>query len=276
MRAKSSAITLVALCGLVSPPAIGEAGAAQQRRDAKQARPAVATNTARANPSAGRSQEIREPTARLNGSRRAVALAAAVGRRGRAEVAASGPGGISCVPYARMVSGIQVSGNGGTWWGNAAGLYDRGQRPEPGSVLAFRSSGGMSMGHVAVVQRAVSAREIEIEHANWAGPGIRKGQILRDVSVVDVSDRNDWTEVRVEVGRGSGSYGRTYPTYGFIHDRPEGAPGRGSVRYAAGTARYEEVAEAPAAPRATYTVRPTAGRGIDLSVGDPFPVEARR
>src|SRR4051794_106547 len=30
-------------------------------------------------------------------------------------------GGISCVPYARQVSGIMVTGNAWQWWNNAAG-----------------------------------------------------------------------------------------------------------------------------------------------------------
>src|SRR4051812_5879318 len=53
-------------------------------------------------------------------------------------------GGISCVPYARSVTGMAITGDGGDWWSNAAGSYDRGQRPEPGSVMAFRATGGMS------------------------------------------------------------------------------------------------------------------------------------
>ncbi|MDT8331283.1 CHAP domain-containing protein [Roseomonas gilardii] len=164
-------------------------------------------------------------------------------------------GSISCVPYARMVSGIQVTGNGYQWWGNAAGLYERGQRPEPGSVLAFRSSGGMRLGHVAVVQRIVNGREIEIEHANWEGPGIRKGTVMRNVSVIDVSPRNDWTAVRVQVGRSDESFGRVYPTYGFIHNRPIGASPR--INYARSQG-FEEVAEAPASNRPLdITVRNT-------------------
>src|SRR5690349_9131567 len=62
-----------------------------------------------------------------------------------------GSGGLSCVPYVRQVTGMQVTGNGWEWWGNAAGSYARGHRPEPGSVLAFRSTGNMRYGHVAVV-----------------------------------------------------------------------------------------------------------------------------
>ncbi|MBP0443947.1 CHAP domain-containing protein [Roseomonas sp. SSH11] len=165
--------------------------------------------------------------------------------RSESEVASFGR--ISCVPYARMVTGMQVSGNGGTWWHNAAGQYARGNRPEAGSVLVFRSSGGMRAGHVAVVERQVSAREITIHHANWEGPGIRKGTVTRNVSVIDVSDANDWTAVRVQVGFDGSTHGRVYPTYGFIFNRPDGVPAaRGPMMVRNEGSSLQEVAEAPA------------------------------
>jgi surface antigen len=157
-------------------------------------------------------------------------------------------GGISCVPYARAVTGMDVSGNGRDWWHGAAGRYARGHRPQEGSVLAFPGSGGMRMGHVAVVSRVVHPRLIEIDHANWGGPGIRRGTVMRDVRVVDVSPDNSWTRVRVQVGWDRETFGREYPTYGFIHNRPvmasadddmihlasftEGAPAQASRRAA--------------------------------------------
>lgn len=172
--------------------------------------------------------------------------------------AATASGGISCVPYARAVTGMAITGNGGDWWNNAAGLYDRGQRPEPGSVMAFRSSGGMSRGHVAVVRRVLGPREVLIDHANWAGPGIRRGTVMHDVAVVDVSERNDWTAVKVQVGHDGGLFGRTYPTYGFIHNRPDTGAGTafaGLPLYR--SARFEQVAEAPEA-RMPVVLRPDA------------------
>lgn len=124
-------------------------------------------------------------------------------------------GGISCVPYARENSGIELAGNAGTWWGAAAGVYERGAKPEVGSVLNFRSTGRMRMGHVAVVTNVVSGRVLEIDHANWDA----RGRVSRGVRVVDVSEGNDWSAVRV--GLASGDYGSIYPTYGFIYDRPD-------------------------------------------------------
>jgi len=178
-------------------------------------------------------------------------------------------GGMSCVPYARSATGITVAGNAWQWWDHAAGTYQRGSVPEPGSVLAFRANGRMHLGHVAVVTRVVNTREIEIDHANWAGGGVARG-----VSVVDVSENNDWTAVRVGLGR-SDSFGSVYPTYGFIYDRPDTGnllaaitapaappslnPPPRDLRPAAerktvtvarvATREYDEVAEAPSHPR---------------------------
>ncbi|MBX9751844.1 MAG: CHAP domain-containing protein [Roseococcus sp.] len=129
-------------------------------------------------------------------------------------------GGLTCVPYARSVTGMEISGNGRDWWHNAAGRYARGQRPQVGSVLAWPGSGSMGSGHVAVVSRVLNARLIEIDHANWGGPGIRRGTVMRNVKVMDVSDDNSWTRVRVQVGWTAENFGREYPTYGFIHNRP--------------------------------------------------------
>lgn len=172
---------------------------------------------------------------------------------------------ISCVPYARMASGIEIIGNGGTWWNNAAGLYQRGHRPEAGSVLVFRPSGGMRLGHVAVVERQVSPREITVHHANWEGPGIRKGTVTRNIAVVDVSEDNDWTEVRVQIGREPGSFGRVYPTYGFVFNRPEGGAPRGPIMVRSG-GPMQEVAEAPA-PSAHLRFINTSVGGLGIEGG---------
>ncbi|WP_369596519.1 CHAP domain-containing protein [Belnapia rosea] len=158
--------------------------------------------------------------------------------------------GISCVPYARAVTGMQVSGNGGDWWSNAAGIYDRGQRPEPGSVMAFRATSGMTRGHVAVVRDVVGPREVRIDHANWGGPGIPRGSVMQDVSVIDVSDTNDWSAVRVQSGRDDSAFGRVYPTFGFIYNRPDDSVNTGTA-YAGlqlrRSTRYEQLAEGPEA-----------------------------
>ena len=124
-------------------------------------------------------------------------------------------GALQCVPFARENSGIELAGNASNWWSAADGLYERGARPEVGSVLNFRANGRMRMGHVAVVSNVVDGRNVEIDHANWSG----RGAIGRNVRVVDVSAGNDWSAVRVALSRGD--YGSVYPTYGFIYDRPD-------------------------------------------------------
>jgi surface antigen len=154
-------------------------------------------------------------------------------------------GHLQCVPFARNDSGIELKGNASIWWNEAAGRYQRGARPERGSVLSFAASGRMRLGHVAVVANVVNAREIEIDHANWWGPGSHGG-VSRGVPVVDVSPDNDWTEVRVALG--NGDFGSVYRTHGFIYDRPDG----GTLVAAAAPA-----ATAPAFARpATATLQP--------------------
>ncbi len=164
----------------------------------------------------------------------------AIGHGGTPILPVSISGGLSCVPFARMATGMNISGDARMWWYNAAGAYARGNTPERGSILAFTASGGMSRGHVAVVSRVVNSRTIHIDHANWGGPGIRRGAVMRGVVVVDASDRNDWTAVRVQVGHDDSAFGRTYSTHGFIYNRPSNGADR--MMEARGRA-FEEVAE---------------------------------
>lgn len=141
-------------------------------------------------------------------------------KNAKARLYGRGYGGISCVPFARSVTGIDVKGNAANWWDNAAGVYERGSRPESGSVMDFRANGRMRLGHVAVVSHVINSREVEIDHANWWGPGGAKGGVSRGIPVIDVSENNDWSAVRVGLGRG-GEFGSVYATYGFIYDRPD-------------------------------------------------------
>jgi surface antigen len=125
-------------------------------------------------------------------------------------------GGWSCVPYARARAGIELRGDAWQWWEAAAGRYDRSQAPRAGSVLVLMRNSRLPQGHVAVVSRVVSAREIRVDHANWAS-GAAKGRVARDQAVRDVSPGNDWSLVRVWYARVN-DYGATnFPSYGFIH-----------------------------------------------------------
>ncbi|WP_109467473.1 CHAP domain-containing protein [Albibacillus kandeliae] len=115
-----------------------------------------------------------------------------------------------CVPFARNASGIDIRGNAETWWNQAKGLYDQGREPEVGAVMAFKSTRSMPMGHVAVVSKVLSAREVLIDHANW-----HRNQVSLNMAVVDVSEKNDWSAVRLQSN--PDSFGSVYPVNGFIY-----------------------------------------------------------
>ena len=143
-----------------------------------------------------------------------------------ASVPAAAKAYLQCVPFARAESGVEIRGNAKTWWSQAAGTYARGEEPRKGAVMAFAGTRGMPMGHVAVVKKIVSDREILIDHANWSPINGRRGQIERDVRVVDVSDAGDWSMVRVWYAP-IGDLGlRANPVQGFIYadGAPEEAP----------------------------------------------------
>jgi hypothetical protein len=106
------------------------------------------------------------------------------------------PTDISCVPFARALSGISLAGDAHRWWGAAEGRYPRSARPAPGSVLVIASSRAMPRGHLAVVVSTVGPREILVTHANWAS-GAARGRVAENQRVVDVSRGNDWSAVRV-------------------------------------------------------------------------------
>ena len=134
---------------------------------------------------------------------------------------------LQCVPFARAESGVDIRGNAKTWWAQAAGQYDRGREPRKGAVMAFAGTRGMPMGHVAVVKKVVSDREILIDHANWSPINGRRGQIERNVRVIDVSGAGDWSMVRVWYAP-IGDLGlRANPVQGFIYsgDAPKATPG---------------------------------------------------
>ncbi len=122
-----------------------------------------------------------------------------------------------CVPFARLMSGIQIFGDAHTWWQQAAGRYQTGFTPKAGAVLCFKATGRMRLGHVAVVSQVLTDRIIQITHANWSIVEGTRGQVEQNVTVIDVSPSGDWSQVKVwyDPSRGLGS--TVYPTYGFIY-----------------------------------------------------------
>ena len=117
--------------------------------------------------------------------------------------------------HARTITDVAIRGNANTWWGQAAGRYERGKTPVAGAVLAFKSIPGMRAGHVAVVEEIISSRELIINHANWT----LRGGVERNARVVDVSEVGDWSAVKVSYGNGMGT--RVNPTFGFIYPGAE-------------------------------------------------------
>lgn len=164
---------------------------------------------------------------------------------------------LQCVPYARIVSGVQIYGDALTWWDQAENHYKRGHTPRRGAVLAFRPVGPMVLGHVAVVSRVLDDRRVLIRHANWSVPGA----IEEDVLAVDVSEDGDWSEVRVWHSPTNQMGARSNPTFGFIYPdkpqlrdfRPDPALGD-SVRLA--SMMKDDPEEDAAPPRKASTVQP--------------------
>ena len=113
-----------------------------------------------------------------------------------------------------LISALKkLAPEGAGWWHQAEGRYERGQTPREGSVLAMPGSGKMRLGHVAMVSKVVGDREILLTHANWS----RRGGIERDVRAIDVSDKGDWSRVRIWYA-GNGDLGTSSsPAYGFIY-----------------------------------------------------------
>jgi surface antigen len=157
-----------------------------------------------------------------------------------------------CVPFARLVSGIQIFGDAWTWWNQAAGRYETGYVPKAGAVLCFRPTGHMRLGHVAVVSQVLTDRVIQISHANWSRIDGDRGHVERNVTVVDVSPAGNWSEVKVwnDPTRDLGT--TVYPTYGFIY---QDAVTAASARITAASNAAVQMAQS-AASQVAAAVRP--------------------
>lgn len=100
---------------------------------------------------------------------------------------------VSCVPFAREHSGIDIHGDAYTWWDQADGRYAKSNAPSRGAVMVLAGYSGPKRAHVAVVRRIVSSREIRVDHSNW----LNNGAIYLDDPVADISPDNDWSQVLV-------------------------------------------------------------------------------
>jgi surface antigen len=176
---------------------------------------------------------------------------------------------LQCVPYARAASGIQLTGDAWKWWNAAAGVYERGHAPRIGAVMVFRKFGKMRLGHVAVVAKIVNAREVLVDHANWA-----HGDISTMVAVRDMSRHNDWSQVQVWSAdiRDFGTH--AYPTYGFIYPRhrmtalktvPADATAQPPMAVpAVATSLDAALAAAEDVIASLHAITPAEGAGIDI------------
>ena len=120
-----------------------------------------------------------------------------------------------CVEYARALTGFAIFGDAKFWWERARNLYARIATPAEHAVMVFTPSARLKKGHVAVVSAIISKREIRVEQANWQN----HGEIDHATPVMDVSARNDWSQVRVWDTR-SKAFGRVYAVSGFIAKHP--------------------------------------------------------
>jgi surface antigen len=158
-----------------------------------------------------------------------------------------------CATFARMFSGIQIFGDAWTWWNQAVGKYTTGETPQSGSVLVFKRNGVMRDGHVAVVSRVLTDRVIQVTHANWSVIEGGRGKVEQDVTVVDVSSKGDWSQVKVWYDPIRDLGNTVYPTYGFIYQTAKDTAKLASLNMA--QAAVNQMASAAQSPT-------SAGQGL--------------
>src|SRR5215472_7327839 len=154
--------------------------------------------------------------------------------------------GLTCAPFARELSGLALYGDADAWWDEADGRYSRSSHPEPGAVLVLRRSGRLPTGHVSVVSRLLTPRQILVIQANWV-----PGELDEDQLVVDVSARNDWSELRVWYPPINQMGSHVYAAYGFIMP-PRPASHEELVRATEPAATYALESRGRAPPRARF------------------------
>ena len=119
---------------------------------------------------------------------------------------------LECVPFARALSGVKLRGNAADWWWRANGRYARGNVPETGAVMVLSRTPRLPQGHLSVVSRVMSRREILVTQANWV-----HHYVTTDGLAVDVSPDGDWSAVRVWWPPADRLGATVYPVSGFIY-----------------------------------------------------------
>ena len=128
--------------------------------------------------------------------------------------------GLQCVPFARALTGVTIFGDAHTWWGQAEGKYERGNKPKVGAVMAFIPHGNMRLGHVAAVRKIVDRRTLLISHANWSTIDGVRGHIEENVRVRVTANRRLWG-----IKQESGACGRA-----VLHNQERSTRWQGSDR----------------------------------------------
>lgn len=180
---------------------------------------------------------------------------------------------LQCVTYAREVTGLNLKGDAWKWWEAAQGVYERGNTPKVDSVLVFKRQGKMSHGHVAVVRGTASSRVLLVDHANWAPSRTAgRGKVTTAVPVLDVSPKNDWSEVRVwyQPSREYGS--KVYKTQGFVY-RPGNSVMAASLR-SEPPARSKAVALPARAPEPEPEAKAIETKVIEAKLPEAKAIEA--
>ena len=165
---------------------------------------------------------------------------------------------------------MQIFGDAWTWWEKATGKYDEGQAPKPGAVLVFRSQGKMKLGHVAVVSQVITDRYIQVTHANWSPVAGHRGRVEENVNVLDVSDKGDWSKVKVWYGPLNDLGTTVYSTYGFIYQAAQSGQSMGQQLIAS----MSGAKDAPDAPKAEVVAKAETVKApavIQVAVADPAP-----
>ncbi|WCT72754.1 CHAP domain-containing protein [Sphingomonas naphthae] len=192
-----------------------------------------------------------------------MALAGSLALAFSAAPAAAATSSWQCAPFARVFSGINLFGAAASWWNQAVGKYTQGSSPQLGSVLVFKALNTMRSGHVATVTKIVSDRMIKVTHANWSIIGGRRGQVERDVTVVDASPNNDWSQVKVWYAPIQKVGTKAFPVYGFIYG------GKAAAAKVAAVAKdaAEGVGDAVKVVKASVTAKSAAKDSSD-PIGD--------
>ena len=178
---------------------------------------------------------------------------------------------MQCVPFARQVSGVNISGNAATWWRSAEGKYLRGSTPREMAVMVLKSSGSMRLGHVSVVTKVVNAREVLVSHANWGWNAASRARIRHGQRVHDVSEKNDWTSLRF-YNEEFGSFGRPYPAHGFIYG-PSSQQRQGLTEVALAEPAMQPP-PVPITPVNAHALPPDETDDADETTYDPEAVDA--